>query len=210
MPLFKSISVPDGLLSVWQMTESSDELLSFFTPQEIADPSFQNFSFEKRKCEWLAVRALLKQMIGSTFQISYAETGKPLLSHPLYPYISISHSRDFVAVFIHDHQDVGIDIESMHRNYAPIRKKYLSESELLEVNESPLLQCIYWCAKEAIFKLVEEEGIDFRKQIEVIAFDAQQDTFFVRFISHNLERTYQLQYTTFNDHCMVWVCGDPS
>lgn len=207
MPLFKSISVPDGLLSVWQITESSDELLSFFTPEEIADSYFQNFTFEKRKCEWLAARALLKQMIGSSFEISYTQSGKPLLSHPLYPYISISHSRDFVAVLIHEHQDVGIDIESMNRNYAPIRKKYLSESELLEVNESPLLQCIYWCAKEAVFKLVEEDGIDFRKQIEVIAFDAQQDTFIVRFISHNREQNYQLQYTTFNEHCMVWVCS---
>lgn len=212
MPLFKSITVPSGLLSVWQMTEPSDELLAYFTPEEIADPDFQKFTFEKRKTEWLATRILLKQMIGPSFQILYADSGKPLLNHPVYSHISISHSRDFVAVFIHENQAVGIDIESMNRNYAPIRKRYLSEIELQQVNNpenSGLLQCLYWCAKEAVFKLVEEEGVDFKKQIEVIDFNDHQDTFSVRFISSNIERTYQLQHTTFNEHCMVWVSNDP-
>lgn len=208
MPLFKSIAVPNGLLSVWQITESSGELLSFFTDEEIEYQAFEKFTYEKRKTEWLATRALLKQMTGSAFQISYTESGKPLLNHPGYPYISISHSRDFVSVLIHKQLSVGIDIESMNRNYAPIRKRYLSETELEQVNESPLLQCIYWCAKEAIFKLVEEKGVDFRKQIQIIAFDPQQNTFLARFLSGNQERIYQLQHTAFNEHCMVWVCSD--
>ena len=76
------------------------------------------------------------------------------------------------------------------------------------MNDSPLLQCIYWCAKEAVYKLVEEKGVDFRKQIEVIAFDPQQITFHARFLTGNQERIYLLQYINFNDHCMVWVCGD--
>ena len=210
MPLIKSITVPNGLLSVWQITESSDELLSFFTPVEKDDTEFQKFTYEKRKAEWLAARVLLKQMVGSFFQIYYTESGKPLLDHPVYKQISISHSRDFVAVLVHQQQAVGIDIESMNRNYAPISKRYLSEIELQHVNEDPLLQCIYWCAKEAVFKLVEEEGIDFRKQIEVIAFDPQLDTFSARFICDNRERTYQLRHTSFNGHCMVWVCSDHS
>ena len=213
MPLFKSITVPNGLLSIWQMTESSSELLSFFTSVELEDQAFQKFTYEKRKTEWLATRALLKQMIGpiaigSSFQISYSESGKPILNHPVYPYISISHSRDFVSVLIHKQWEVGIDIESMNRNYAPIRNRYLSEIELEHVNESPLLQCIYWCAKEAVFKLVEEKGVDFKKQIEVIAFDPKQNTFHARFLSGNQERIYQLHHTNFNEHCMVWVYGD--
>jgi phosphopantetheinyl transferase len=190
------------------MTEASEELLTFFTPDELSDPAFQKFSYEKRKREWLATRALIKQMIGSPFQISYNESGKPLLSHPLYNHISISHSRDFVAVLVHQHQAVGIDIEWVNRNYAPITKKYLSEIELTQVNERPLYQCLYWCAKEAIFKIVEESGVDFRKQIEVEAFHPEQDNLLARFISQNQERTYQLQHTSFNEHCMVWVCGD--
>lgn len=209
MPLFKSISVPGGLLSVWHITESSDDLLVHFSPDETTDPAFAKFTFEKRKTEWLATRALIKQMIGSTFQISYTESGKPLLNHPLYSHISISHSREFVAVLIHSQLAVGIDIESMNRNYAPIRKKYLSETELENVSEHPVYQCLYWCAKEAVFKIAEEDGVDFRKQIQISAFDFQQNSFSARFISANKERVYQLHHTSFHSHCMVWVCSDP-
>jgi len=208
MPLFKTISVPDGLLAVWQITESSGELLSFFTPDELIDSKFQNYSYEKRKVEWLAIRVLLKQMIGNGFEIYYTEVGKPMINHPLYRHISISHSRDFAAVYIHQHHAVGIDIESTTRNYSAVKKRYLSDPELIRVAESALLQCIYWCAKEAVFKLVDKEGVDFRKQIHVIAFPTESNKFTANYISDNMEKTLQLQYETFNQHCMVWVCGD--
>lgn len=196
------------MLAVWQITESSGELQSFFTSEELADPNFQNFSFEKRKVEWLAIRVLLKQMVGCGFEIFYTEVGKPMIKHPLYKHISISHSRDFAAVYIHQQHSIGIDIESITRNYASIKKRYLSESELEQVNENSLLQCIYWCAKEAVFKLVDKEGVDFRKQIHVLPFLPETNIFFVRYISDNQVKTLQLQYESFNLHCMVWVCGD--
>ncbi len=208
MPLFKSISVSHGLLTVWQITESSDELLSFFTPEETADPAFQKFTYEKRKVEWLAIRTLLKQMIGSGFEITYTLEGKPILAHPVYHHISISHSHDFAAVYIHQQQSVGVDIESINRNYTSVKKRYLSETEMEQVNENQLLQCIYWCAKEALFKLVEDDGVDFRKQIQIIPFNSKQETFSARFVSGNMQKTYQLQYMIFNEHCMVWVCSD--
>lgn len=210
MPLFKSIPIHNGLLAVWQITESSGELLAFFSPEEVANPAFQKFTYEKRKAEWLATRALLKQMIGSNFEISYSEAGKPVLTHPLYKQISISHSREFVAVLVHQNLAVGLDIESINRNYDSVKNRFLSESELKLANNSALLQCIYWCAKEAVFKLVKEEGVDFRKQIEVSGFDPEANIFSARFISGNQERIYQLHYETFNQHGMVWVCSDSS
>jgi 4'-phosphopantetheinyl transferase len=208
MPLFKTIEISGGLLAVWHITESSEELLSFFSPEEIADPTFQKFTYEKRKAEWMAIRILLRQMIGSGFEITYTEARKPIIRHPDYQHISITHSSDFAAVIIHQQMSGGIDIESINRNYARITKRYLSDYELKQVGDIPLLQCIYWCAKEAVFKLVGEEGVDFRKQIEVIAFDPEQDIFTARFVSGNQERICQLQYATFNQHCLVWICNN--
>ncbi|MBC8006038.1 MAG: 4'-phosphopantetheinyl transferase superfamily protein [Verrucomicrobia bacterium] len=210
MPIYKSISIDKGLLSVWQISETLEELLSAFTQEELADPAFQSFTFEKRKCEWLATRALLKQMIGAEFKVSYSPSGKPLLNHLVYKHISISHSRDFVVVYLHQDQAVGIDVESMNRNYAPITKRYLSESELGDVKENILHQCLYWCAKEAIFKLVEDEGIDFRKQIEVMALDSQKTYMTAKYTSADEETIYRLQYDIFHQHCMVWACNIPS
>lgn len=209
MPLIKTISTTDGLISVWQIAEATEELLSYFSAQELDNEEFKKFTFEKRKAEWLATRVLLKQLIGNSFTISYTSSGKPLLEHAQYHYISITHSRTYVAVFIHQNKEIGIDIESSNRNYAPILKKYLSDLELCHIKEDNLIPCLYWCAKEALFKLVEEEGIDFKKQFEILSVEPSEQLIVARYISAKEVKNYQLNYSSFNNHFMVWVSDDP-
>jgi len=206
MPLFKTIPVTNGLIGVWELNETSDKLLEVFSPEEIADPDFQKYTYEKRKVEWLASRLMLKQLIGADFKISYSETGKPILRHNKYKQLSISHSRNFAVIFVHESRDIGIDIESLTRNYKSIEKRYLSDAELLQVNQNPILQCLYWCAKEAIFKLVPDQGVEFREQILVSPFNPETENCFpATFISNNQQTEYQLHYIIFSDHGMVWV-----
>jgi len=210
MPLFKTLTIPNGLIGVWQLTETSIDLLSGFSSEELADSTFQQYKYEKRKIEWLVIRVLIKQLIGQDFTISYFKTGKPILSHTRFKQISISHSRDFLTVLIHEYLEVGLDIECMFRNYNPIEKRYLSEAELIQVDKNPLMQCLYWCAKEAIFKLVPDEGVEFRQQIHISPFNPELDNqFTARFTARNQELSYVLHFQTFSDHCMVWVTDEP-
>jgi phosphopantetheinyl transferase len=209
MPLFKTIPITDGWISIWQILETPQELLCYFTAQELDREEFKKFTFEKRKTEWLATRALLKELIGNSFTISYTDSGKPLLDHTVYKHISITHSREFVAVFIHQNKEIGIDIESQNRNYAPILKKYLSEPELCHIKEDNSVPCLYWCAKEALFKMVEEQGIDFKKQFEIVPCDPDQQSLLARYISEQQTKTYRLHYISLNDHFMVWVINEP-
>lgn len=209
MPLFKTIPTINGWISIWQILETPEELLCFFTPEELDNQDFSRFTFEKRKTEWLATRVLLKHLIGNSFSISYTESGKPVLSHPVYHHISISHSREFAAVFIHQNREIGIDIESRNRNYAPILKKYLSDGELCHIKDDNSIPCLYWCAKEALFKMVEEQGIDFKKQFEIVSVDPVQNVLLARYNSSQQQCTYRLKYTALNDHFMVWVMNDP-
>lgn len=209
MPLFKTIPTNGGLISIWQITETAEELVSMFSAEELQHDDFSRFTFEKRKAEWLATRALLKQLIGNDFKISYTSSGKPLLQHAVYHHISITHSREYVAVFIHQQKETGIDIESQNRNYAPILKKYLSEGELCHMSHNTLVPCLYWCAKEALFKLVKEEGIDFKKQFEILSVQPDHQRLLARYTSTKQVKTYQLDYISLEDHCMVWVSDDP-
>jgi len=189
MPLFKTIPITGGLIGVWELTEKPEDLFPEFTTEELADPAFQQYSYDKRKVEWLATRILLKQLIGPDFSISYSEHGKPILNHPKFK-----------------HLNVGLDIENQNRNYNPIMKRYLSEAEMKHAGNNPLLQCLYWCAKEAIFKLVPEDGIEFKEQILISPFDPATETQFgARFISGNNETEYQLHFSNFLDQCLVWV-----
>jgi hypothetical protein len=97
----------------------------------------------------------------------------------------------------------------MNRNYNAIGKRYLSDEELADVGQLPLLQCLYWCAKEAIFKLVPDEGVEFREQIHISSFNPEKENRFIaRFKSKSEEFVLQLQFLTFSEHGMVWVTDD--
>jgi 4'-phosphopantetheinyl transferase EntD len=206
MPLFKTIVVESGLIGIWQMSETSGDLSVHFSAQELENPEFLKYSFENRKVEWLTTRILIKQLIGPDFSIRYSEAGRPILTHPKYKYLSISHSRYFVTVFVHEKYPVGIDIEDMSRNYAAVKKRYLSDEELAFVADNSTLQCLYWCAKEAIFKLVPHEGVEFREQIHISNFNPEfDDRFSSRFINDGEEFNFQLQFQIFNNHGLVWV-----
>lgn len=210
MPLYKTITIPDGLIGVWQLTESSADLSPNFSPEELSSPAFQQYTHEKRKVEWLATRILIKQLIGSDFTIRYSDFGKPILDHAMYRHLSISHSRDFAAVIIHEHLNVGLDIENMTRNFNPIEKRYLSEEELVRVGQIPKLQCLYWCAKEAIFKLVPDDGVEFKNQIHISPFNPElENEFSARYIAENQGLSYPLHFQIFSDHCLVWATDEP-
>lgn len=203
MPIFKTIPIEGGLIGLWKFTETTADLIPEFSGEELADPAFLKYTHEKRKVEWLATRVLIRQLIGSDFLISYLNSGKPVLTHNRFKHISISHSRDFAAVILHENLHVGIDIEETTRDYNRIERKYLSDIEIRQTNKNPQLQCLYWCAKEAIFKLVDDEGIEFRQQIHIIP--EHEDQYFAKFISGDQESSYKLHHQYISEHCLVWV-----
>ncbi len=206
MPLFKTIPIPGGLIGLWKFAETTAELRPDFSEEELLDPNFMKYTYEKRKVEWLVTRVLIRQLIGSDFTISYLNSGKPILNHNQFKHVSISHSRNFAAVILHKHLNVGIDIEETTRDFNRIEKKYLSEIESIQANKNPQLQCLYWCAKEAIFKLVDDEGVEFKQQIHI--FPEFENQFLAKFISEGNESTYKLHHQFFSEHCLVWVTSD--
>lgn len=206
MALYRIIPLPEGQIGVWHLSESLADLIENFSSEELENSDYQKYSYEKRKVEWLATRVLLKKLIGPDFTISYSESGKPILSHSSYKYLSISHSREFVTVYVHQDSEVGIDLESIDRNYNAVEKRYLSDSELKQTGRDSILQCLYWCAKEAIFKLVPYEGLEFREHIHILPFNPEQDIRFSGCFNQGNEKiNYSLYFQVFENHCMVWV-----
>lgn len=211
MPHFKTINVPEGLIGVWQLAESVADLIPNFSIEELENPDFLKYTHDKRKSEWLTTRVLLKQLIGPDFVITYNSIGKPSINHHQYKFLSISHSRDFLAIYLHQKLEVGIDIENENRNYAPIIKRFLSADELTIAGTNTRLQCLYWCAKEAVFKLVPDEGVEFKEQILISPFNPELDTkFTAKYIFGNNQTEYQLYFQIFASNCMVWATENSS
>lgn len=205
MPLYKTIPISKGLIGIWQLSETANDLLPQFSEAELSDELFTKYTHGKRQVEWLATRLLLKTMIGDEFAISYLPSGKPLLLHKIFRKISITHSRDFVSAIVHESENVGIDIENTARDFKRIEKRFLSAEELKFTGENTELKCLFWCAKEAVFKLVDVEGIEFREQIIVSPESEDNKQFLVEFITGDKRVNYQINYDFFAENFLVWI-----
>ena len=201
----------EAVIAVWQVTETEEELieLSSTPSDEMEEISFiRSESLRKQR---LAVRALLNTMFDDKVYLSHHDNGKPYLeNNPVN--ISISHTEKYVAVILHEEENVGIDIESLDRDFSVVEKKALSEDEIEDLEDEKRNEqlAIYWCAKEAVFKLLSRYNVDFAEQIEVERFrprgEGQLEATFID--KDGDEEEFDLEYMTFDRHVLVWVVGE--
>ncbi len=198
-------------IGVWQITETEEELkaLSATPSDEMEEISF--IGSESLRCQRLAVRALLNALFDEKVYLSHHDNGKPYIeNNPIN--ISITHTNKYVAVILHDEENVGIDIESLDRDFSAVEKKALSEDEIDDLDDDRRNEqlAIYWCAKEAIFKLVSVYNLDFAEQIEIERFrprgEGELEATFIN--KDEEEEEYELEYITFDRHVLVWVVGE--
>ena len=197
-------------IAVWQITETEEELkeLSATPSDEMEEISFiRSESLRKQR---LAVRALLNTLFDDKVYLSHHDNGKPYLeNNPIN--ISITHTEKYVAVILHEEENVGIDIESLDRDFSAVEKKALSEDEIEDLEDEKRNEqlAIYWCAKEAIFKLLSRYNVDFAEQIEIERFRPRgEGELEATFIAKNAEEEFDLEYITFDRHVLVWVVGE--
>ena len=198
-------------LGVWQITESEKELRdkTSIPSDELEEISYiKSESLRKQK---LAVRALLNEMFEDKVYLSHHDNGKPYIENCA-TNISITHTDRYVAVILNDTEEVGIDCESLDRDFSAVEKKALSEDEIDDLDDDRRNEqlAIYWCAKEAIYKKISQYGIDFAEQIEVEEFrykgEGELEATFIHKDGH--EEELELGYMTFDRHLLVWVCEE--
>lgn len=119
---------------------------------------------DNRKREILAWRALVRRHLGCDVVISYNENGAPTLNDG--GYISVSHNSTHVAVAYSKERVCGVDIESEQRNFSAIISRYLTREELSLLNHAAWC-CIAWSAKETLYKLAQERGLNFLEDIRL-------------------------------------------
>ena len=134
---------------------------------------FSKITNESRKKEYLAVRKLLLELTNKDTSIIYSQEGKPKLLNNNNANISITHTKNFVAIIISQKHITGIDIEHISDRVLRIRKKFLDTNELEWCNTVEK-HIICWSAKETIFKLFGK-NIDF-KDIKINTFEVLENT----------------------------------
>lgn len=174
MPLlYDKVVDTEGRICVWEITESLQELLqiSKLSKDELEKTEKKT---PKRLLEWLTIRTLIRHILTNDerFDIYYDEYGKPHLKE-VKRHISISHTKQFVAVFLHPNKHVGIDIEIVTPRIQKIEQRFLNTEELNRLKDENRLEQLYvlWGAKECAFKIYSEGGIDFKEMLEVKKFE---------------------------------------
>ena len=208
--LKKELEDSKTTIAIWQITETEEQLkeMSSTPTDEMEEISF--IKSESLRKQRLAVRALLNELFDEKVYLSHHDNGKPYLENQV-TNISITHTEKYVAVILNDTEDVGIDIESMDRDFSAVEKKALSEEEIEDLDDDRRNEqlAMYWCAKEAVFKRLSHYNVDFAEQIEVERFrmrgEGELEATFIH--KDGYEEEFELEYITFDRHLLVWVVG---
>lgn len=200
MPLIEVIKIKNGskaAIYVWNITETLNfiEKETFLTPDEAE--KYRAFKNESRKKQWLTTRLLLQKILKNDYApILYDLNGQPLLKDG---YISISHSKDWVAVYISEIR-CGVDLEIYSDKIERISSKYLSDAELILIKEKAGNQSHYtdflhlaWCAKESVFKWFSDGGLNFKIDMEIKNIDTEKIVLEFRKTNQLLELNCQLK-----------------
>lgn len=196
-----------SILGVWKIEEDIDTLLSLVDLDNDEKKRFKGFSSTSRKLEYLSVRALLAELIGKEAKIVYNKNNKPFLKDGS-RFISISHSHKLTSILLSANEKVGIDLEYMSTNIAAIAFKFLNRKEKVtnEQNNRRYHLYIHWCAKEALYKICDKEGISIRKNITIEPFALKESGEIKGKVHTNkINESFDLYYSRYDNYAIVWT-----
>lgn len=174
MPLLTTLRLDADCTAVlWRITEAETDLRAGLplTPDERADVA--TITHPAQRVEWLACRAAVQQLIvnrgGRYVGLRKDAFGKPhLIGWP--GHVSLSHTGGWAAAVVHQTRPVGLDIEPIRPQFERVVPRVLSEDEIRHAAGDVGRLAVYWCAKEALYKLYGKRQLTFREHLLVEPF----------------------------------------
>ncbi len=212
MPLLKTEVInKECVWGLWEITETMEELYHQWTPNEHDTAYFMSISHEGRRRQTLASRVLVQNLLqhwGKYYLgIIKNRQGRPLLSEHEY-YVSVSHTEHYAVAILHQSDPVGIDIEPIKEKLARIIPRVLAVEEYRHANQNLEMFCVYWCAKEALYKLYSRRELSFREQIRIKDFDLSENgTLFGTIHADNYYHACTLFYRKIHNFIVAYTFG---
>lgn len=212
-------------IAVWEITESEEKLQQACAEAGHDRLPYTQITNKQRRKERMAVRLLLDLLLGPHIQLCHKENGKPFLSNGLpliegrveqvfLPAVSIAHTKRFACLLTGPGEKAGIDIECLARNFAAVEKKALHSTEKAflssHMQERSRQLAFIWCAKEAVFKYMSIQEVDFSLQMAVAPFVPHGGSpLYVTFLEDGKRSMpLRLYHKELEDHIMVWVAPE--
>lgn len=208
MAIYRKYQQGDLTVAVWKVDETVEQLRSMFHQFSVYEEGFARFTTEKRKQEWLAVRVLLKEMLGEEKSIAYLPSGKPYLEDGSM-HVSFSHTHGYVAVALHPSAEVGVDIEQYGTRVQRVASRFIREDEKVSIASGDEIVglLLHWSAKETMFKLMDDQGVDFIDHLHVLPFlQEESGTFKACEYRSDKEMEFLIHYDTHSDYVLTFAC----
>lgn len=198
-----------GLLGIWKMDESCEELL-LLLPEDMRSGAVEyikGIRSERRTIEWISIRILLFMLLNEEKTILNNTDGKPYLEDCSY-HISISHTRNYAAVLLHESRPVGIDIEVKSERVNKVAEKFIADEEYIDPSQKTIHQLLHWSAKESMFKLMEENEIHFKHHLHIYPFIPESQGIIAAMETKtDGNRTFNIRYEVHRDYVLTWIIG---
>jgi len=195
----------DSSMLIEEVNFSDAELLQLVDLNKAEETEFIKFNNARRKKEWLSVRHLLKKLCKDDISIIYNDDGKPGLSNG--KNISISHSGNYIGIVISDTEKIGLDIEKISKKIEKIQHKFINEHEqqLIQNSKRPLdTLTMFWCAKEAMYKMYSKRGLIFDEQLLIQSIDTKNSKIHAEIHAETIQKV-ELSYFKVEEYFIVWI-----
>lgn len=208
MPLQELKMLDQGMVALWRITENEEGLASLAGPEVCPTEILHTL----KRLEWLAGRATVKKVtekMGFNYKgLEKDGFGKPFLIGLPHP-VSLSHSYPYVAAQIHTFRPVGIDVEQPHEKLLKIAHRILNKEELRDAGSDRIKHCIYWCGKEALYKIYGKRSLVFANHLEIAPFPLASEGDLTGYIHLNERKEMiGLHYVVQSDFVLVYSKTD--
>jgi len=196
-----------SVLGVWKIEEDLHTLNDFVILHTEEMKKYKGFRSNSRKLEFLSVRALLSELLGKEASIVYNKNNKPFLKDGSH-FISISHSHKLTAILLSTNEKVGIDLEYMSSNISAFAFKFMNRKEkvIKDAENRKYHLYIHWCAKEALYKICDKEGISIRNNITIEPFKLlESGELKGKVHTEKIKESFDLFYTRYDNYAIVWT-----
>ena len=189
---------------LWLTNESEEDLLNKVGLTALEREAYSKVTHPRKRLDWLAARLALKQLCS---ELNYAYTelykdswGRPYLADSKF-HISLAHCFPFALAAVAKQAPIGIDIQLPHKKLQKVQEKYLNDAEIKDSADDLEKLCIYWCAKEAIYKAYGGAGLSLRQDISIEPFvKSNQGT-----VRGNVDANrYTLHYSLYSGYVLAY------
>lgn len=162
------------VVTLWKIEEDANFFLKYLHIKEEDLANCSKATHSIKQLEWLASRACVKytvELLEHKYQgIEKDEHNNPYLSK-IQGFVSLSHTSNYAVAIVSLSEEVGIDIERISDKLSRVAHKFLSIPERFHAGDDLLRMCIYWCAKESLYKWFGKKNLSFKENIYIEPFE---------------------------------------